>query len=160
MQCLHSGSARATHDIVASCIGIADDLLSGRSYYRAELDAILRIVRGAEAGPCLVVLDEIFRGTNPLERTAAAVAVLQHLASRHLVLAATHDLLRGRHRGRRARLRLPPAPRPHRAPQRHRPLARTGFPDDIVQRAMQTSKMLPRPKPASNTGLREARSRP
>ncbi|MCY1057698.1 hypothetical protein [Nannocystis sp. SCPEA4] len=168
---------------VASCIGIADDLLSGRSYYRAELDAILRIVRGAEAGPCLVVLDEIFRGTNPLERTAAAVAVLQHLAGRHLVLAATHDLEIGEQMGgafseahfcevatEDGELDFDYRLRPGRIerPNAIALLARTGFPDDIVQRAMhlveahatQTSKMLPRPNPASNTGLREARSRP
>jgi hypothetical protein len=83
---------RGTAVRVASCITIADDLLGGRSYFRAELDAILGIVRRADRGGTLVVLDEIFRGTNPLERTAAATAVLDHLARNNLVLAATHDL--------------------------------------------------------------------
>lgn len=83
---------RGTLVRVATCINIADDLLGGRSYFRAELDAILRIVQQGERGGMLVVLDEIFRGTNPLERTAAATAVLDHLARNNLVLAATHDL--------------------------------------------------------------------
>ncbi|MEX1363369.1 MAG: hypothetical protein AB1Z98_09605, partial [Nannocystaceae bacterium] len=80
---------------VASCINIRDDLLEGTSYFRAELEAILAIVRRAESGGMLLVLDEIFRGTNPLERTAAATAVLDHLAGENLVLAATHDLAIG-----------------------------------------------------------------
>jgi hypothetical protein len=84
---------------VRSCIGRADDLLSGTSYYLAEVEALLDLVRaGAGPVPHLFLLDELFRGTNAVERIAAGQAVLTQLlhgdgiARPHLVLAATHDL--------------------------------------------------------------------
>ena len=41
----------------------------------------------------LLIIDEIFRGTNPLERVAAASALLQYFAKRNtLVIVATHDM--------------------------------------------------------------------
>jgi hypothetical protein len=83
---------------VRSCIGRADDLLTGESYYIVEVDALLRLVRAAEnAVPHLFLLDELFRGTNAVERIAAGQAVLQELlgggvmTKPHVVLAATHD---------------------------------------------------------------------
>jgi hypothetical protein len=84
---------------VRSCIGRADDLLSGRSYYIVEVDALLELVRASASGaPHLFLLDELFHGTNAVERIAAGQAVLQELlvansgASKpHIVFAATHD---------------------------------------------------------------------
>jgi hypothetical protein len=84
---------------VRSCIGRADDLMSGTSYYLAEVEALLELV-GASTGPAphLFLLDELFRGTNAVERIAAGQAVLTQLLDAgggggpHLVLAATHDL--------------------------------------------------------------------
>jgi DNA mismatch repair ATPase MutS len=85
---------------VRSCIGRADNILTGTSYYIAEVEALLELVR-ASAGmdPHLFVLDELFRGTNAVERIAAGQAVLTQLlqdtgggTKPHLVLAATHDL--------------------------------------------------------------------
>jgi DNA mismatch repair ATPase MutS len=37
------------------------------------------------------LIDEIFRGTNTVERIASSAAVLRHLAARQLVFATTHD---------------------------------------------------------------------
>jgi DNA mismatch repair ATPase MutS len=77
-----------------TCIRRADSVLAGRSYYLSEAQGILDIIRAVDSAPphVLCVLDEIFRGTNSLERIAAASAVLRYLASRGaLVLAATHD---------------------------------------------------------------------
>ena len=83
---------------VRSAIGRTDDLLTGRSYYIAEVESLLALVTAsANAAPCLFLLDELFRGTNAVERIAAGQAILRHLAggspsaSRHVVLAATHD---------------------------------------------------------------------
>ncbi len=93
---------------VLSAIGRSDDLLSGRSYYIAEVESLLSLVRASQApAPCLFLLDELFRGTNAVERIAAGQAVLEELVRagaagrRHVALAATHDaelvdLLRGR----------------------------------------------------------------
>jgi DNA mismatch repair ATPase MutS len=83
---------------VRSCIGRADDLASGRSYYIAEVEALLELVRAsAQAAMHLFLLDELFRGTNAVERIAAGRAVLLALVadvgriSPHVVVAATHD---------------------------------------------------------------------
>jgi DNA mismatch repair ATPase MutS len=83
---------------VASCIGRADDLLSGKSYYIVEAESLLELVgRSAETAPHLFLLDEVLRGTNAVERIAAGQAILRELVDsgngtrRHFVIAATHD---------------------------------------------------------------------
>jgi hypothetical protein len=84
---------------VRSCIGRADDLLAGKSYYIVEVEALLELVRSSgESTSHLFLLDELFRGTNAVERIAAGRAVLQELlvgasggTKPHVVLAATHD---------------------------------------------------------------------
>ena len=85
---------------VRSCIGRADEPESGKSYYLVEVDAVLELVRSSQARtPYLILFDELFRGTNSIERIAAGEAVLTSLlqpdsegvAAPHLVLAATHD---------------------------------------------------------------------
>ncbi len=42
--------------------------------------------------PSLFVIDEPFHGTNPTVRVPIVVAVIELLAARDLVVAATHDL--------------------------------------------------------------------
>ena len=76
-----------------TCLRRADSVLAGRSAYLAEAQGVLDILKFAGAQPRLLcVLDEIFRGTNSLERVAAAAEVLRWLpAQGALVLAATHD---------------------------------------------------------------------
>ena len=84
---------------VRSCIGRADDLLAGKSYYIVEVEALLELVRASDdPAPHLFLLDELFRGTNAVERIAAGQAVLLELLQArrgatkpHVVLAATHD---------------------------------------------------------------------
>jgi hypothetical protein len=84
--------------VVRSCIGRSDDLLAGKSYYIVEVEALLGLVRLSESDrPHLFLLDELFRGTNAIERIAAGQGVLQelvegeHSATPHVVVAATHD---------------------------------------------------------------------
>ena len=84
--------------VVRSCIGRADDLASGKSYYIVEAEALLGLVRdSASAVPHLFLLDELFRGTNAVERIAAGQAVLRELVdghhgeTLHIAIAATHD---------------------------------------------------------------------
>ncbi len=79
---------------VLTSISPSDDLLEGKSYYMAEAEALLRMVNVLEEDRCsLLIIDEIFRGTNPLERVAAASALLQYFAKRNtLVIVATHDM--------------------------------------------------------------------
>jgi hypothetical protein len=80
---------------VRSCIGRADELLAGKSYYLVEVESVLALVRASERKqPHLFIFDELFSGTNAVERIAAAEAVLTALIASgtpHVVLAATHD---------------------------------------------------------------------
>ncbi len=82
---------------VRSCIGRADDLIAGKSYYLVEVESLVTLMRASESeAPHLFLLDEMFRGTNAVERIAAGQAVLRELvgtdgAPRHIVMAATHD---------------------------------------------------------------------
>jgi hypothetical protein len=87
-------SYRACPLRVASSVTIRDDVLSGRSFYLAEAERLLRLVRFAEApGAALVLVDEPLRGTNSTERIAAVAEILTHLADvGALTVAATHEL--------------------------------------------------------------------
>jgi hypothetical protein len=83
---------------VRSCIGRSDDLLAGKSYYLVEVESVLSLIKAsAGTAPHLFLLDELFRGTNAVERIAAAEAVLCELVGPeparrgHRVVAATHD---------------------------------------------------------------------
>lgn len=82
---------------VRSCIGRSDDILSGKSYYIVEVESLIELVRaGEQPTPHLFLLDELFRGTNAVERIAAGQAVLRELIAsagpaRHVAMAATHD---------------------------------------------------------------------
>jgi hypothetical protein len=78
---------------VRSSIRREDRLVQGESYFFAELERIRAMLLDAETGrPHLFLIDEIFRGTNTLERVAASVAVLRDLAREQLVLVTTHDV--------------------------------------------------------------------
>jgi len=84
--------------VIRSCIGRADNLLEGRSYYLAEVESVLDIAREVRTSrSCLCLFDELFRGTNVIERLAAGEAVLRALVSTAdpggstVVLTATHD---------------------------------------------------------------------
>jgi len=83
---------------VRSAIGRSDDLTEGKSYYLVEVEAVLELLKLSEnANPHLFLFDELFRGTNTIERLSAGEAVLKALLldaesrARHIVLAATHD---------------------------------------------------------------------
>ena len=79
---------------VLSSISPSDDLMEGRSYYMAEAEALLRMIQNADGERCSILLiDEIFRGTNPTERVAAASSLLTYLSECNcLVMVATHDI--------------------------------------------------------------------
>jgi hypothetical protein len=83
---------------VMTAIGRSDDITTGKSYYLAEVESLLELVRGSgEEFPHLFLLDELFRGTNAVERIAAGESVLRELVLRtgrpkpHVAIAATHD---------------------------------------------------------------------
>lgn len=79
---------------IFTSMALDDDLLHGESYYIAETKSIKRIIDAAkEYRSVLCVMDEVLRGTNTVERIAAASVVLEELVEIGvLCFAATHDL--------------------------------------------------------------------
>ena len=79
---------------VRTSINTHDDLLRGKSYYQSEVESILSLVlASSDTFPRhLFLLDELFRGTNSIERVAAGASVLKYLVRNHFVVAATHDM--------------------------------------------------------------------
>lgn len=84
---------RAPRFAVRTSIGRADSLLEGKSYYRAEVDAVGALFTTPSDDQRLILIDELFRGTNSIERIAAAQAVLTDLdRGDSIVIVATHDV--------------------------------------------------------------------
>lgn len=78
---------------VRTSIGRSDSLLEGRSYYHAEVEAVGALLTPSTGLTRLVLIDELFRGTNSIERVAAARAVLAELdGGGDIVIVATHDV--------------------------------------------------------------------
>jgi DNA mismatch repair ATPase MutS len=75
-------------------IGRKDNIIEGKSYYLDEILTLLRIIQACRQDiPCLCLIDELFRGTNSVERIAASAEVLLYLGKKKgLVFASTHDL--------------------------------------------------------------------
>lgn len=84
-------------DLPKACVKASikrqDDLNDNKSYYYKEIEAILEFIRLSENGENYIFLiDEIFRGTNTLERLSSATAVLNHLCRKNISLVTTHDM--------------------------------------------------------------------
>lgn len=79
---------------IFSAIRISDDVLSGKSYYFEEVLAINEMVKESQSGSkTLFLLDEIFKGTNTIERIAAGKAVLSYICKNgNTVFVSTHDI--------------------------------------------------------------------
>jgi len=79
---------------VFSAIRISDDLMNDKSYYFEEVLTIKEMISQSGSGkPNLFLLDEIFKGTNTVERISAGKAVLSFLAKAdNIVFVSTHDI--------------------------------------------------------------------
>ncbi|MBU3105692.1 MutS-related protein [Clostridium gasigenes] len=79
---------------ILSSLSIADDVTQGKSYYLGECNSLLRILNSIEEEiPSFCIIDEIFKGTNPLERIASSKEILRYIMDRNaLAIVATHDL--------------------------------------------------------------------
>ncbi len=79
---------------VYSSIRITDDLLDNTSYYLQEVLTIKELIdASSNKSPCLFVLDEIFKGTNTIERISGGKAILSFLnKNNHTVFVSTHDI--------------------------------------------------------------------
>ena len=77
-----------------TAIRINDDLLNDKSYYFEEVLTIKEMIDKSQNGQAnLFLLDEIFKGTNTIERISAGKAVLSSLnQNTNLVFVSTHDI--------------------------------------------------------------------
>ncbi|WP_157541780.1 MutS-related protein [Hymenobacter aerophilus] len=84
---------RAPFCRVLTSLTLADSLPTGKSYYLVEAETMRQLLLACDAAPgsYLLLLDELFKGTNTRERIAANKAVLAYLQPRSWVVAATHD---------------------------------------------------------------------
>lgn len=78
-----------------TCIKVSDSVIDGISYFYAEvkrLRALLDEIEGSDY-PVLFLIDEIFRGTNNVERLKGSSSFIKKLAQTSAIGAvATHDL--------------------------------------------------------------------
>ncbi|MEE9394342.1 MAG: hypothetical protein V3W41_17720 [Planctomycetota bacterium] len=86
-------SAHMTPLSLSSDINVRDSLDDGQSYFAVEVDRIREMIEQVADEPfSLLLLDEMFRGTNTHEKVAAGIEVTRHLAATGaLSLVATHD---------------------------------------------------------------------
>jgi len=79
---------------VFSAIRISDDLMNDKSYYFEEVLTIKEMIdKSVDGKPNLFLLDEIFKGTNTIERISAGKAVLSSLTRfDNIVFVSTHDI--------------------------------------------------------------------
>jgi DNA mismatch repair ATPase MutS len=77
-----------------SAIRISDDLMNDKSYYFEEVITIKEMIDNSRnEKPNLFLLDEIFKGTNTVERISAGKAVLSSLSkAENIVFVSTHDI--------------------------------------------------------------------
>ena len=78
-----------------SAVRITDDLLNAVSYYFEEVLTIKDLLNASDSSSNnIFFLDEIFKGTNTIERIAAGKSVLSYLArlDNNIVFVSTHDI--------------------------------------------------------------------
>ncbi len=75
-------------------MALRDSVLNGESYFIAEIKSLKRIFSRVNSNiTCLCIVDEVLRGTNTIERIAAASRLLHSLVCMNTcIFAATHDV--------------------------------------------------------------------
>lgn len=77
---------------IYSVIHTEDDLIRGKSFFLKEVENVKKAIDMSNDGKYLLVFDELFKGTNTIERIAINYALLSDFAqSDHIILASTHD---------------------------------------------------------------------
>ena len=76
-----------------SAIHLEDSLMEGKSFFLQEVQIVREMLEVGKGRRQLFLLDELFKGTNTVERIAIAKAVLSALAHKNsIVFASTHDV--------------------------------------------------------------------
>jgi hypothetical protein len=93
---VNAGSLDTSLFRISTCIKVSDSVTDGISYFYAEvkrLKALLFASDNEDAFPLFFLIDEIFRGTNNIERHIGSRSYVRALSKRRVVGAiATHDL--------------------------------------------------------------------
>ncbi len=78
---------------VQTSMAISDDVQSGDSYFVAEIKSIKELLKTAKNKKSMIIIDEVLKGTNTIERIAASAAVLDQLSKTDsFICAASHDI--------------------------------------------------------------------
>lgn len=79
---------------VLTAMSIVDDISQGDSYFISECKAIKRMVDTVAKGEfTYFFLDEIFKGTNTIDRVSSALSIIQYFQSRNCrYMISTHDI--------------------------------------------------------------------
>jgi DNA mismatch repair ATPase MutS len=79
--------------IVKTSIRRNEELEEGKSYFFVEIEALKNFIELTNnKSKYLFLIDEIFRGTNTIERLASSTAVLKFLDASNKVFVTTHDI--------------------------------------------------------------------
>ena len=71
----------------------ADSLSEGKSYFFAEVQKLEAVMAQLDKGRCLLLMDEILRGTNSDDKILGSMRIVKRvMAQKALGLLATHDL--------------------------------------------------------------------
>jgi len=70
-----------------------EEMEEGKSYFFVEIEAIKQFINlSGNRNKFIFLIDEIFRGTNTIERLSASTAVLKYLNVENKVFVTTHDI--------------------------------------------------------------------
>ncbi|MCF6270281.1 MAG: hypothetical protein L3J41_11255 [Melioribacteraceae bacterium] len=89
----HASNITTYRFCIKSSIKREDNLENSKSYFFTEIEGIEKFIKLAQKKEnYLFLIDEIFRGTNTIERLAASTAVLDFLNLSNRVFVTTHDI--------------------------------------------------------------------
>jgi len=80
---------------LSTSIRITDNIEEGASYYMEEVRTIGEMINQSneDSVQYLFIIDEVFKGTNTIERVSAGKSILSYLNRKnHIVLVSTHDI--------------------------------------------------------------------
>jgi len=89
-----ASSFRCSMMSVFSSMRNSDDLVSGKSYFSAELDRLEKLIRYCKTNQyTLILLDEILKGTNSKDKLSGSILFLREILKKNVSgIIATHDL--------------------------------------------------------------------
>ena len=94
---VHAKSLTVYPACLVTSLRTADSLVSNESYFFAELKRLQMIIDRLNAGEELfIILDEILKGTNSVDKQKGSIALVKQLVKKGTCgIIATHDLMLG-----------------------------------------------------------------